>query len=447
MEANEEEANSCLGLQRLSWIIKKEITENADGLKWDDLKQEFTRDKIWNDRSRKDIAKNFAIVFFVGLLPTVFDIVTDSLAIRDFIGGRVYVKHISNLEIPNMTNTSGATQLGNVSNLFDPSATECTHTGSYIEYTDAGPVTQYEVIECFERDPIWGYVLLICIFLLPGMGGARDVWSGCGKICTWTMIFLSGPVFPFLVIGAKIVALFNPGEEWKKFTFRLTAAEGTFESKTSFLLQLFIVFTRADRKPSYVQLASLVTSLVMIVITDTQSFLKDQPDMTMGDHLKKAASMVPMIQKITFLGSIAVIASILRNWALLIVILVLFLCNIIARVSSKIKLSEPLPDITVTEENKIKWFVSLTVCGNLTWLLILTCLTITANVHPNASIPGLSNFPDFGIELIELANIVQDIYLLNTIYATVMISGGIATVLVYIQIVRPCKQHVEKQKN
>ena len=83
------------------------------------------------------------------------------------------------------------------------------------------------------------------------MGVARDVWSGCGKICTWTMIFLSGPVFPFLVIGAKIVALFNPGEEWKKFTFRLTAAEGTFESKTSFLLQLFIVFTRGAPTSSW----------------------------------------------------------------------------------------------------------------------------------------------------------------------------------------------------
>ena len=456
VEATEEEDNSYLG--RYKSVFKEqeidEIAENADGLSWEDLKQEFTWDKIWNDRSRKDIVKNFTIVFFVGLLPTVFDLVTDSLSIRDFIGGSVYVKRIRNMTILNINNTRGATQLDNVSNPFDPSASECIHTGSYIEYTDAGPVTQYEVIECFEKDPIWGYMMLIFIFLLPGMMGARNIWSGTGSNCTRTMMFLSGPVFPFLVIWAKLVALVNPGEEWKKFTFRLTAAEGSFESTTSFILQLFVVFTRADRQPSHVQLASMVTSLVMIVKTKTQSFLKDQPPMAMEDHFKKAASVVPMMltQQITSLGSIAATAAILRYLTMPIWFLVFALRNIIARVSSKIKLSEPLPDTTfkktVREENKMKWFVSLKVCANLTWLLILTCLTITANVHPNAPLPDLSNFPDLRIELIKLSNnaLVQDIYHLNTIYTTVMISGAIFTVLVYIQIVLPCKEHLEKQK-
>ena len=465
MEANEEEDISCLGkIRRI--FKKKEISENADGLSWDALKQEFTQDKIWNDRSKKDIFKNFAVVCCLGLLPTVFDLATDCLSIRDFIGGTVYVKHISNVEILNITNTRGCIQLDNVTNPFNPKATECTHTGSYVEYTDAGPVTQYEVIKCFEKDPIWGYVMLICIFFLPGCAGARDVWSGSGPNCTWAMVFISGPIFPFLVIGAKLVALVNPGEEWKKFTFRLTAAEGSFESKTSFLLQLFVIFTRADRQPSPVQLASMATSLVMMVKTQTQSFLKDQPAMAMGDHFKKAASVVPMIltKQISLTGSIAATAAILRYWTLLILILVLFLSNIIARVTSKIKLNEPLPDSTfkkiVTEEKKMKWFVSITISAILTWLLILTGLTITANVHPNALalLPNLplrdifpllillnAPLPRLGDKLSDSA-IVQDIFLLNAIYTTVMISGAIYTILVYIQIVRPFNEHVEKQK-
>ena len=42
-------------------------------------------------------------------------------------------------------------ELVNVSNPLDPSATECTHTGSYIEFTDAGPVTQYAVTQFYGR--------------------------------------------------------------------------------------------------------------------------------------------------------------------------------------------------------------------------------------------------------------------------------------------------------
>ena len=65
------------------------------------------------------------------------------------------------------------------------------------------------VIGCFEKKTIWGCVMLIFIFLLPGMVGARDVWFGCGRNYRSTMMWLSGPVFPLLVIGAKLVALVN----------------------------------------------------------------------------------------------------------------------------------------------------------------------------------------------------------------------------------------------
>ena len=90
-------------------VDEKRIKEDADGLNWDALKDECTRDKIWKDMSGKDIAKNFAIVFLLGLLPTVFDLATDSLSIRDFIAGTVYVKHINSMAIFNTTNTGGCT--------------------------------------------------------------------------------------------------------------------------------------------------------------------------------------------------------------------------------------------------------------------------------------------------------------------------------------------------
>ena len=141
-------------------VDEKRIKENADGLNWDALKDECTRDKIWKDMSGKDIAKNFAIVFLLGLLPTVFDLATDSLSIRDFIAGTVYVKHINSMAIFNTTNTGGCTV----------HSAQCT-----------GGCTQLD-----------------------------NLSNPFGKV--------PAPFFPFLVIGAKIVALINPGEEWKKFT-------------------------------------------------------------------------------------------------------------------------------------------------------------------------------------------------------------------------------------
>ena len=86
--------------------------------------------------------------------------VTDGLSVNSFLSGTVYTKHITDLSLLNVTNTDGCTQLTNVSNPFDPDAAYCTHTGSFITYTDEGPIIEYEVIKCFEKDPVWGYVML-----------------------------------------------------------------------------------------------------------------------------------------------------------------------------------------------------------------------------------------------------------------------------------------------
>ena len=89
----------------LGIIDDKRNTRKCSGLNWDALKNEFTWEKIWKDRSEKYIAKNLAIVFLLGLLPTVFDLATDTLSIRDFIAGTVYVKHINNMVLLGTNNT------------------------------------------------------------------------------------------------------------------------------------------------------------------------------------------------------------------------------------------------------------------------------------------------------------------------------------------------------
>ena len=89
----------------------REMFEDGDNLDWDILKKEFTLEKIWTNRSRSDIAKNFAIVLLFGLIPTLSDVVTDGLSVNSFLSGTVYTKHITDLSLLNVTNISSCTQL------------------------------------------------------------------------------------------------------------------------------------------------------------------------------------------------------------------------------------------------------------------------------------------------------------------------------------------------
>ena len=54
-----------------------------------------------------------------------------------------------------------------------------------------------------------------------------------------------------VLIFAKLVQLINPRAEWKDMTMRLTKYEGQLESSLQLLLTLFIIFSRADRKPAW----------------------------------------------------------------------------------------------------------------------------------------------------------------------------------------------------
>ena len=433
-------------------MLRRELVEDEDNLDWNILKKDEFQEKIWSGRSWSNIAKNFAIVLLFSLIPTVSDVVTDGLSVNSFLSGTVYTKHITDLSLLNVTNNHSCSDLISVPNPFDPDAADCTHTGCFIAYTDEGPIIEYEVIECFETDPGWGYVTLACIFL-PGLVGAGKLWNGCGVINILCLATFLCPLSPLMLIGAKLVALVNPGEHWKKLTFRLTIVEGNFEARVQLLLQLYIIFSRADRQPSTIQLVTLATSLVMLVKTRTEEFLTDQPtDMTFTDRLKKAAGVLPMIltSEISYFGSVAASTALLRFWNLIVVFpLVHIIRLLLARwaVNDTLLSKNPNPAVTlkklVTQEKNMKFFVCLETGFYIPYLLFFTGLTITANLHPDATITSL--IPTLPPTKFSDTTIIQDIHLLNYLYLIVMLSEAISTVLVYIQIWKPCKEHVKKE--
>lgn len=243
---------------------------NMDKINWAALNEELQnlfikkRDRTWTART-----KFFFTALVVGLLPTLVDIGTDGLSMFYYIHGNTYLKFVPDPNHPSVNCTSA-----------DEHCVWCKNVGRHLKITANTTEVDYEEFECFEQDPIWGYMTLTIIFL-PGvvMGFMFANQYSCITFCKkcscsgWLRLLLI-PIyflsFPVLVLFGKMVGMFNPGPHWTSFTGQLTRMEAKWESKLQFLLQLFIVFTRADRRPSTLQMASMFASLLIFTKVDVE---------------------------------------------------------------------------------------------------------------------------------------------------------------------------------
>ena len=67
------------------------------------------------------------------------------------------------------------------------------------------------------------------------------------------------------------------------------------ESRFQLLLQLFIVFTRADRAPSTVQLGAMASSVVMLAISGLNDVRRKQKTVDLGADVRRAFDLLPGI--------------------------------------------------------------------------------------------------------------------------------------------------------
>ena len=147
--------DSSLSLNRQPTSSPEDET-TIDGLNWRALREEFTLKKVWTLRSWKDIAKNFVMVLFLGLIPSGYDVISDVFLVRDFVGGTNYTKLVTT----NFTEPPGE-NCWHIKNIYDLS-----HNGS--------EVLAGQAFTCFEKDPIWGYVTLTFL-LWSGLYGGPQV--------------------------------------------------------------------------------------------------------------------------------------------------------------------------------------------------------------------------------------------------------------------------------
>ena len=196
----------------------------------------------------------------------------------------------------------------------------CTLMGKFVNITENGTeVVDYYEYRCFEWDVMyglvtWGIMLLPVLMPLPmarpvllkwgkeillSLSEVRDKRRRCAYYCLFALCALCALCFPFLLLGVKFVAAFNPGTEMKKLTRTLTEMEGTYESTWQFGLQLFVMLSRKDRMLSlqWTALSSLATSFVMINKAGVQAYRQyDNPNQAEGNMSggQRTAVLLPM---------------------------------------------------------------------------------------------------------------------------------------------------------
>lgn len=280
---------------------KKKETFPSSKLDFSVMATEFNKSEIWDERANSEIRETFGINLFFGLLPTFFDVGMDSLAVNDYLKGTYYVKNGDG------SNCNGV-------------------------YPDFPPKNYSDTqTECFEKDPYFGYVTLFFLFF-PGFG--FSVWTflsfsnflrgsdstfrqnACFFIFFSPLTFLVCTTFPLQLLAVNLVALLNKGDQWTLLTTKYSIAEGLYDASLQFCVQLFIVFTMADRIPSTIQYLSLVGSIVMLAYTRIEAHLLDQGGhvMPIKEKIIKTLKLIPIFlsNSIFKLGSIGLICSLLR---------------------------------------------------------------------------------------------------------------------------------------
>ena len=434
------------------------------------LRDEFSFDKIWRSRAFGNICSHFAQVLLIGLIPSFFDLVTDSLNAKNFILGNYYIKHIHNMSE------------------FDKDS--CTHVGTYIRYrnpeklnisedisnsrflTDLEiPEVVFEEVSCFEVDPTWGW-LTFSFILLPGFGLTLNIailinHHTSGKK-GWALIPLIMPfacaLFPVLLVVVKIITLVNPGSEWEKVVNSITAIEGRWESSFQLILTLFIILSRADRTPSSQQYASLVASLLMIVKVNTANFVKEDPS---ENERQRTITLVPLFLTITVFkfGSVAITMALLRYYTIPLYIGVFVLFHVIG-CKSKTECQMPTtPGFTTIIDGalgltKFRTYIDREglihktetrileelVFRNKFWFSVHILVLVIIAVDINLFSFSILNFLNESCVLKD--HFLKDIWLFDTLFIVILACGLASAGLFYIQVWIPAtKTHEALQEH
>ena len=195
----------------------------------------------------------------------------------------------------------------------------------------------------------------------------------------------------------------------------------------------------------------------MIVKTEIADFLKDQAGMKMKEELEKSMALLPMFLTFTIqlVGTHAVAMALLKSLyivgftfgsSVLLIMIVLnvslsgqvgTLNTIITTMTTMGRDTSVSLKTIMSSTKNAKGYIMYKLCVVIFNNVLLTSLVIAANYLPDADV-GVGKFSD--------TTIVKNLYILNTIFIVVLVSGAVSLFLTYIQIVEPTAE-AEYAKN
>ena len=143
---------------------------------------------------------------------------------------------------------------------------DCSLFNQEFDILSGNQATENVQYSCWEQHLYWGGLILSFTFL-PGVVlfirllQSKEVRKSCRKII---YAILASVFFPLTLFAAKIISLFQFGEEWKRVATLITACEGLVESFLQVGLQLYIIFSRPNQDVSTFQAMALFGSFFMI---------------------------------------------------------------------------------------------------------------------------------------------------------------------------------------
>ena len=412
-------------------------------------------------RGWKNIGKTFGIAMSFGLTLSIFDMSSDFLTFWLFLNGDNYTKTVPSEDNPYVTGSFN-----------------CSKTGHFYSYLEQN-ITSYS-FDCLERNPVFAWFTLAFI-LLPAPNLCLALISRGPSWIGLAFLALILP-FPVTVLLVKSTALFNNGKEFKWLNRMVTEAEARWESSLQFCLQLFIVFTRGDRQPSFPQLFSIAMSILMMSKGSIGNFLSDDDDdpQPLGHRIVTIGTMFPVhLTNLVFkLGSLSIICALLSLNAVWIYLFLALICLLLWLHPRTRHLTKSAGGHVVGLPNTATPDVNFVACArrelcnwcsknnlrtwNLVWLALnstlLLSLTITANLWPDFPIPLLFPFQDstlkkaFPRQIVQLSEfrgvasdggelrladlpIVEDISLLNSAVAVILTCGVVSAFLIHWQLI------------
>eukprot|EP00092_Neocalanus_flemingeri_P029718 GFUD01032266.1.p1 GENE.GFUD01032266.1~~GFUD01032266.1.p1 ORF type:complete len:659 (-),score=121.63 GFUD01032266.1:313-2289(-) len=219
-------------------------------------------DKHWSNQAVKKDGETCSTLFstiITGILFTLIPncaIVLDYMTAKEYIFGNYYIKYET-----------------------DPHSFDCRNTSS-------------GQTECLEYDPIYGGLTLSLTFI-SGFFWSFGIFLQLGTYLRKVqpevfqrkrMLFLfflplaliSMISFPLQLFVVSLISCFNDQDQWILLTTKIGIAEGMFNAHFQYMLQLFIIFTRADRHPSLFQYLSAFGSLIFLAYSRIESLLLDR---------------------------------------------------------------------------------------------------------------------------------------------------------------------------